>query len=46
MAGTAHDILTFLETIRTGGGPIPGSASVEAMLANQVGVEAATQGPG
>ncbi|MCB1487955.1 MAG: beta-lactamase family protein [Bauldia sp.] len=37
MAGTAGDFMRFLETIRTGGGPILKADTVEAALANQVG---------
>jgi CubicO group peptidase (beta-lactamase class C family) len=37
MAGTAAGYLTFLETIRTGGGAILSSESTRAMMANQIG---------
>lgn len=46
MAGTAGDILRFLEAIRTGGAPILRRESVAAMLSDQVGPQAETQGPG
>ena len=38
MAGTAHDVMRFLEAIRTGGAPILKSETVELALQNQVGV--------
>lgn len=37
MAGTAGDVLAFLEAIRTGGGPILRPATVEAAMHNQIG---------
>jgi Beta-lactamase class C and other penicillin binding proteins len=46
MAGTAGDILRFLEAIRTGGAPILRRETVQAMMADQVGPQAQTQGPG
>lgn len=46
MAGTAGDVLTFLEAIRTGGAPILRADTVERMASDQVGPEAGTQGPG
>lgn len=46
MVGTAGDVLTFLETLRTGGAPILEPATVATMMKDQVGVQAATQGPG
>jgi len=46
MVGTARDLLAFLEAIRTGGAPILSRASVAAMARDQVGAQAATQGPG
>jgi CubicO group peptidase (beta-lactamase class C family) len=46
MVGTAGDVLTFLEALRTGGAPILKPATVATMMKDQVGVQAATQGPG
>ncbi|MDG5495308.1 serine hydrolase domain-containing protein [Niveispirillum sp. BGYR6] len=46
MVGTAGDVLRFLETIRTGGGSILLPATVAAMMRDQVGPKAQTQGPG
>ncbi|WP_425965319.1 serine hydrolase domain-containing protein [Rhizobium nepotum] len=46
MAGTAGDILRFLEAIRTGGAPILRTGTVEAMVADHVGTQSETQGPG
>jgi CubicO group peptidase (beta-lactamase class C family) len=46
MVGTAGDILTFLETIRTGGGTILRRDTIATMMRDQVGAQAATQGPG
>ncbi|RWR31898.1 class A beta-lactamase-related serine hydrolase [Sinirhodobacter populi] len=46
MAGTAGDVLRFLEAIRAGGAPILDPRTVEAMAADQVGTQAETQGPG
>lgn len=37
MAGTAHEFLTFLETIRLGGGNVLTPATTRAMMTNQVG---------
>jgi len=45
MVGTAGDILKLLEAIRTGGGILQ-PQTVRRMTADQVGVQAATQGPG
>ncbi|MFT3974892.1 MAG: serine hydrolase domain-containing protein [Amaricoccus sp.] len=46
MAGTAKDILRFLEAIRAGGAPILTAGTVESMVKDQVGAQAETQGPG
>jgi CubicO group peptidase (beta-lactamase class C family) len=46
MAGTAGDFLRFLEAIRTGGEPILERKTLETMFTDQVGPQAATQGPG
>lgn len=46
MAGTAGDVLRFLEAIRTGGAPILKPETVEAMVRDQVGPQTETQGPG
>ncbi|WP_244621403.1 serine hydrolase domain-containing protein [Azospirillum brasilense] len=46
MAGTASDVLRFLEAIRTGGGPILKPETVGLMVHDQVGATAQTQGPG
>lgn len=46
MAGTASDVLRFLEAIRTGGAPILKPETVEAMVKDEVGSQAETQGPG
>lgn len=46
MAGTAADILTFLEMIRTGGATILKPETVTEMMRDQVGPQAQTQGPG
>lgn len=46
MAGTAGDVLRFLEVIRTGGAPILKPETVQAMVQDQVGPQAETQGPG
>ncbi|MCP3733320.1 beta-lactamase family protein [Sphingomonas sp. RP10(2022)] len=46
MAGTAADLLTFLEVIRTGGAPVLKPETVAAMMRDQVGPQAETQGPG
>jgi CubicO group peptidase (beta-lactamase class C family) len=37
MAGTASDFLTFLEAVRTGGGPVLTPGSAQAMMTNQIG---------
>lgn len=46
MAGTARDVLTFLEALRTGGGNVLTSTTVRAMMTDHVGARAQTQGPG
>lgn len=46
MAGTAQDILVFLEAIRKSGAPILKPETVRQMMADQVGPQAQTQGPG
>lgn len=46
MAGTAGDVLSFLEAIRTGGSSILDPQTVETMAADHVGTRAETQGPG
>lgn len=46
MAGTAGDVLRFLEAIRAGGTPILEARTVEAMAADHVGTHGETQGPG
>ncbi|UCM20895.1 hypothetical protein [Ensifer adhaerens] len=46
MAGTAKDVLTFLEAIRKGGSPILSAETVKTMMQDQTGPEAQTQGPG
>lgn len=46
MVGTADDVLILLETLRKGGAPILKTATVVQMMNDQVGVQAATQGPG
>lgn len=46
MAGTAGDVLRFLDCIRAGGGPIIGTASLEAMATDHVGVQPQALGPG
>lgn len=46
MVGSAGDVLTFLEAIRKGGAPILKAATVAEMTKDQVGPQAATQGPG
>ena len=46
MVGTAGDVLTLLETVRNGGAPILKASTVARMTKDQVGVQAATQGPG
>jgi CubicO group peptidase (beta-lactamase class C family) len=37
MVGSAGDLLTFLETIRSGGGPILSADTTKAMMENQIG---------
>jgi CubicO group peptidase (beta-lactamase class C family) len=46
MVGTAGDVLTLLEAVRHGGAPILKAATVAEMTRDQVGAQAATQGPG
>jgi CubicO group peptidase (beta-lactamase class C family) len=46
MVGTAGDVLTLLETVRKGGAPILKASTVGEMMKDQVGPQAATQGPG
>jgi CubicO group peptidase (beta-lactamase class C family) len=46
MAGTARDVLTFLEALRTGGGGILTPTTVRTMMTDHVGAQAQTQGPG
>lgn len=46
MVGSAGDVLSFLETIRKGGGTMLKPATVAEMMKDQVGVQAGTQGPG
>jgi CubicO group peptidase (beta-lactamase class C family) len=46
MVGRAQDVLTFLEAIRKGGLPILKPETVKQMMADQVGPQAQTQGPG
>lgn len=46
MVGSAGDVLKLLETIRQGGAPILKAATVSEMIKDQVGSQAATQGPG
>lgn len=46
MAGTAPDILRFLETIRRGGAPILARETVAAMMENHVRPDPRTLGPG
>jgi CubicO group peptidase (beta-lactamase class C family) len=46
IAGTAEDVLRFLETIRTGGAPILKAGTVDMMAADKVGPQADTLGPG
>src|SRR3546814_20493683 len=46
MAGTAIDFLTFLETIRTGGGSSLKPETVDAMMSVQVRSDKLNQGPG
>ncbi|WP_264173775.1 serine hydrolase [Pseudomonas chlororaphis] len=44
MAGTASDVARFLDTLRQGGGPVLSAPSVQAMMIDQVGAQAQTQG--
>ncbi|WP_342640226.1 serine hydrolase domain-containing protein [Rhodoligotrophos ferricapiens] len=46
MAGTADDVLRFLEAIRTGGAPILKAETIKTMTMEHVGPQAETQGPG
>jgi CubicO group peptidase (beta-lactamase class C family) len=46
MAGTAIEVLRFLEAIRAGGAPILNPETVETMVTDHVGTQAETQGPG
>lgn len=46
MAGTAGDVLRFLEAIRTGGAPILQRDTVVAMMRDQFGTKAQAQGAG
>lgn len=46
MAGTAGDIMRFLETIRTGGAPILKKRTLETMTADHVGARARLRVPG
>jgi CubicO group peptidase (beta-lactamase class C family) len=46
MVGTAGDVLKLLEAVRKGGAPILKAATVAEMTKDQVGPQAATQGPG
>ncbi|MGP9766664.1 serine hydrolase domain-containing protein [Halomonas sp. AOP13-D3-9] len=46
MVGTAADVLRFLDVIRTGGEPILAPETVSAMMQDQVGAQAESQGPG
>jgi len=46
MVGSAGDVLKLLEAIRKGGAPILKPATVAEMTKDQVGQQAATQGPG
>ncbi|WP_323123266.1 serine hydrolase domain-containing protein [Burkholderia alba] len=46
MAGTAGDILQFLEVIRKGGAPILQRSTVADMMRDHVGPQAGAQGPG
>lgn len=47
MACSAPDMLTFLETIRTGGGPVVSAETARDMMTNQTGAHAiVTSGPG
>lgn len=46
MAGTAGDMLCFLETLRTGGAPLLEPGTLRMMMQDQVGAHTQTQGPG
>jgi CubicO group peptidase (beta-lactamase class C family) len=46
MVGTAADYLKFLEAVRTGGAPVLKAATVEQLTTDQVGPQAASNGPG
>ena len=46
LAGTAGDVLRFLEAIRTGGTPILAADTVAAMLRDQIDPAVETRGPG
>ncbi|UAL12477.1 serine hydrolase domain-containing protein [Caulobacter segnis] len=46
MVGKAGDVLALLEALRKGGAPILKGATVAEMTKDQVGPQAATQGPG
>ena len=46
MVGSAGDFLTFLEALRKGGAPVLAASTVQQLTTEQVGPEAATQGPG
>ncbi|WP_460482760.1 serine hydrolase domain-containing protein [Comamonas humi] len=46
MVGTAGDFLRLMETVRNGGGPLLKPHTVAAMVRDQVGPQAQTQGPG
>lgn len=46
MIGTAHDILRFIEAIRSGGKPILRDETVRMMMQDHVGPDVGTQGPG
>ncbi len=46
MSGTANDVLRLLEAIRTGGDPILKEATTAQMMTDQVGPQAAANGPG
>ncbi|MCX8997774.1 beta-lactamase family protein [Rhizobiaceae bacterium BDR2-2] len=46
MAGTAHDVLRFLEAIRTGGAPFLTPETVATMMRDHVGAHVAAQRPG
>lgn len=46
MAGTAGDVLRFLETIRTGGAPILEKRTIETMVVDHIGSRARMRLPG